>query len=200
MADLITQSEFARRHGVSRQAVNDWVTRGVLQLVDGKLDEAGALEAIAAVADPARPQRILISGPGADMPAPEAAPSAANAASGDTATPDEAGSFHAAKTRRERAQAELAEMRLAEKRRELAPITVLEDALSRVAREIAVILEAIPVQLARTRPTLSSEDLEAITAHIAEARNLAAEVRLDWNTDHGPLGDLPGDHPRPESA
>lgn len=203
MGEPITQAEFARRHGVTRQAVNDWVARGVLSLVEGKLDESAALEAIAAVADPARDQRILISGPASEMSSAEALQSPAPAgtsAAAETPNPEEAGSFHAAKTRRERAQAELAELRLARERRELAPVTVLEDALARVSREIAVILEALPVNLARSRPTLSADDLEAITAHIVEARNLAAEVRLDWNTDHGSLGDQPGHQPRADAS
>lgn len=177
MADLITQSEFARRHNVTRQAVNDWVTRGVIQLVEGRLDETAALQAIAAVHDPTKPQRILVSGPTPSMAAddvPKPTPPDEK-----PKTPDEAVSFHVAKTRREMAEAERAELKLAKERRELAPVHVLETALERVAARIAAILDAVPVNVARAAPHLSRSDLDLITQQIAQARNAAADLRLD---------------------
>ena len=55
---LISQSEWARRQGFTRQYVNKLVARGIVQLVDGKVDDAQAEAALAAIREPARePQR-----------------------------------------------------------------------------------------------------------------------------------------------
>lgn len=109
--ELITQAEFARRHGVSRQAVGDLVSRGVITLVDGKVDERAALHAIANVRDPARAGKI-IAGPEAEMTVADVLKPPSGDGQGDLPTPEEAGAFHAAKTRREKAEASIAELKL----------------------------------------------------------------------------------------
>lgn len=76
-----------------------------------------------------------------------------------------------------RAQREKVEMQNAVTRRELAPVALLEQVLSKVGRQIAGILEAIPVQLKR-RSELSSEDLDFITREVVKARNQAAGISL----------------------
>lgn len=109
----ITQAEFARRHGVSRQAVNDLIVRGVITLTaDRMIDEAIALDAITASRDPARVGKI-ISGPEINMTSADI-PSPATATAGQPVPPtaDEAISYHAAKTRREHAMAKIAEIDL----------------------------------------------------------------------------------------
>ena len=63
-------------------------------------------------------------------------------------------------------------------RRELAPVSILAEILGRVGRQIAVTLEAVPIQLKR-RSSVSVADLEFITAEIVRARNLAANIQLD---------------------
>ncbi len=54
---LISQAEWARRRGVSRQYVSRLVKRGVVRLVEGKVDPAQADAALAALREPARPER-----------------------------------------------------------------------------------------------------------------------------------------------
>ena len=54
---MITQAEWARRHGFSRQYVSKLVSRGVVRLVDGKIDPAQADAALAALRQPAKPLR-----------------------------------------------------------------------------------------------------------------------------------------------
>ncbi|SFG29907.1 Phage DNA packaging protein, Nu1 subunit of terminase [Duganella sp. CF458] len=76
-----------------------------------------------------------------------------------------------------RAQREKVELQNAVTRRELAPVAVLEQVLSKVGRQIAGILEAIPVQLKR-RSELTSEDLDFITREVVKARNQAAGITL----------------------
>ncbi|HFB98051.1 MAG TPA: hypothetical protein ENJ62_02830 [Bryobacterales bacterium] len=53
----ISQSEYARRRGVSRQYVSRLVKEGVIRLKNGKVDPAQADAALAARRDPARPLR-----------------------------------------------------------------------------------------------------------------------------------------------
>lgn len=68
---LITQAEWARRRGFSRQYVGRLVKRGVVRLTDGKVDPAQADAALAAQREPARPQRRIGSpaaGPAGETP------------------------------------------------------------------------------------------------------------------------------------
>ncbi|AYR24248.1 phage terminase Nu1 subunit (DNA packaging protein) [Herbaspirillum sp. 1173] len=76
-----------------------------------------------------------------------------------------------------RAQREKVEMQNAVTRRELAPVALLEQVLSKVGRQIAGILEAVPVQLKR-RSQLSADDLDFITRELVKARNHAAAIKL----------------------
>jgi hypothetical protein len=57
MPSLISQSEYARQRGVSRQYVSRLVKQGVIALENGKIDPARADAALAARRDPARPER-----------------------------------------------------------------------------------------------------------------------------------------------
>lgn len=81
-----------------------------------------------------------------------------------------------------RVQREKIEMQNAVTRKELAPVTLIEEVLARVGRQIVGILEAIPVQLKR-RSKLSADDLDFITREIVKARNLAASIELEDLTE-----------------
>lgn len=76
-----------------------------------------------------------------------------------------------------REQADRIAMKNAIDRREYAPIAVIEETLADVGRQIAVQLDAIPVQLKREHSALTAEDFELVTREIAKIRNLAAEIR-----------------------
>ncbi len=54
---LLSQSEYARQRGFSRQYVNKLVRTGVIRLENGKVDPKQADAALGAVREPARPQR-----------------------------------------------------------------------------------------------------------------------------------------------
>lgn len=54
---LITQTEFAREIGVSKQYVCYLVKQGIVQLVDGMVDREQANEALLAIRDPSQPLR-----------------------------------------------------------------------------------------------------------------------------------------------
>ncbi len=67
---LISQSEWARQQGFTRQYVSKLVARGLVRLVDGKVDTVQAEVALEAIREPARePQRKVITAP---TPAPVA--------------------------------------------------------------------------------------------------------------------------------
>ncbi|MBF0590239.1 MAG: hypothetical protein HQL53_14050 [Magnetococcales bacterium] len=73
---LISQSEWARKKGFSRQYVSKLVKKGVVRLINGKIDPAEADTALEAVREPARlPQRksvaVVTSAPASSpVPAP----------------------------------------------------------------------------------------------------------------------------------
>lgn len=85
-------------------------------------------------------------------------------------------------------QADKVAMQNAIMRREYAPVSLLAHSVAKTGRQIAVILEAIPVQLKR-RSSISIEDLEYITTDIVKARNLAACMRLDLEENESAADD-----------
>lgn len=54
---LVSQAEYARQRGVSRQYIGQMVAKGVIVLKDRKVDTDQADAALAAVREPARPER-----------------------------------------------------------------------------------------------------------------------------------------------
>jgi transcriptional regulator with XRE-family HTH domain len=132
-AELVTQSELARRLGVSRQYVYKLVKQGKIQRVDGKIDFAAASEALKGLADPARPRKSTAS-----APEPPAAPSPESS---------RAPTFAEAKTMKEVFNAKLARLRFEEESGKLIEREEIEDK----ARDIAVIVKesllAIPNKL-----------------------------------------------------
>lgn len=97
-------------------------------------------------------------------------------------------------------QADKAAMLNARLRRELAPVWTLEVTLAGVARQIAGVLEAIPVKLKRTSDTITTTDLDLITREIIAARNLAATVEFDWSELDGQERDSEGNSAGADSA
>jgi len=126
MSDLITQAEFARRHGVTRQAVHDLVSRQVIRLTpEGLLDEQAATEAIARTRDPARETK-LVGIPG-----------------GAQGNVEHLASFQSAKTRRELAEAALAEHKLAIETGRYADIDAVRSAWCNLAALIGARLRTL---------------------------------------------------------
>ena len=73
-------------------------------------------------------------------------------------------------------------------RHEFAPVSVIEESLASVGRQIAGIMEAIPVKLKRSTD-MTAEQLEQVERDLAEARNLAAVVKPDWSQIDVPSAD-----------
>lgn len=106
-ARRVTQADLARELGVSRQAVNDLVKRGVLVLgADRKLD----LDAARVIVQ----ERVRPSGKTASaVAASDAAPAATEA------KPDNAAAYYVAKAAREASEAGIAQLRLRQMQGEL---------------------------------------------------------------------------------
>lgn len=76
-------------------------------------------------------------------------------------------------------QADRLELQNAQTRKELAPIVLIEHVLAKAGVRVAGILDAIPGMIRRRSPSLSSSDLDCISAEIAKARNIAASISLN---------------------
>jgi phage terminase Nu1 subunit (DNA packaging protein) len=103
------------------------------------------------------------------------------------------------KARTENLEADTALKRLKEQQLlgELAPIDVLEWALSSVCAQISATLETLPAKLKRRLPQLNAADLEIIRKEIAKTRNAAAAARIDFGDGHQNANSEPdsaGDH------
>ena len=77
-----------------------------------------------------------------------------------------------------REQADAKAMENAERRSELAPVSMLEAVLAKVASDVASVLQALPPKIRRRCPDLSGEALRVIEDEIARARAVAAAVNL----------------------
>lgn len=116
----VSQAEFARMHTVSRQAVNDLVSRGIIQLDEnGKLDPISALEEIQKKTNPAKSKIVGVSVLKNEDPADN-----------KINREDEAIlSYHEARTQRERFEAKIVELTYHEKKGILVNVTQLESEL-----------------------------------------------------------------------
>lgn len=92
------------------------------------------------------------------------------------------------------------ELDIAVKQREMAPVAVLEVALANISRQVATILEALPIKLRRQSDKLTAEDIALIDREIVLARNLAATASLNLEELDGLAGDPAGDSRRAEAA
>jgi hypothetical protein len=76
---LVSQAEYARQRGVSRQYVGQMVAKGIIGLSNRKVDTAQADAALAALREPVRPERR--QKPEALVPTSEALPASAPSSS-----------------------------------------------------------------------------------------------------------------------
>ena len=88
---------------------------------------------------------------------------------------------HEAKLRLTEAQAEGQEIKNAQLRKELAPVAILEWAISKTGSQIAAILDAIPMKLKKRNPKLTASNIETIRREIIKTQNAAAAMTLDFD-------------------
>lgn len=77
------------------------------------------------------------------------------------------------------AQADKVEMQNAVTRGELAPARLIEEVIARAGARMSRLLDTIPGLLRRRLPQLTSDDVAAVTAVVAKARNVAASMTLE---------------------
>lgn len=78
-----------------------------------------------------------------------------------------------------REQADKIAMQNAVTRGELAPVSLIEEVLSKAASRISGLLDAIPGMVRRRVPGLTAEDIDLIGEQVAKARNTVAAMSLD---------------------
>ncbi len=118
--DLISQAEYGRRKGVTRQRINTLVKEGVINLVEGHVDPIAADAAIEKAGDPCRAKKIKPT----------------------------RGDFYAARAAKEVALAELREMEVKEKKGDLVNAEELKYLLVSLFVNIKTQLRSIPNKVA----------------------------------------------------
>jgi len=90
-------------------------------------------------------------------------------------------------------QADKVAMANAQTRKELAPISLIELVLANMGRQVAGVLEALPVQLKRSSTNLTNDDIRLLTSEIIKARNIAANIKLNLDDIDGLIGNSESD-------
>ncbi len=92
---------------------------------------------------------------------------------------DPDGELAAARTRVSNEQADRLAMANAITRREFLPVALIEDVLSRVARQMGAIFDSLVPELRKDCPALVGEPLRIVEAKVARVRELASSICLD---------------------
>lgn len=154
--NLITQAEYAKHRGVSEAAVSKAIKGGRISLIDGRIDP------VAADAQWARNSRVRAGSgnPGRMAPGggdPGAAGQsiiAGRLADADGSTEPGSDNYWNSRSRREAAEAELAEIELAEKNREVIRVKAVETVWSQA---LGATREHLLQVRARLAPLLANE-------------------------------------------
>ncbi|MDF1734945.1 MAG: hypothetical protein P1U37_06640 [Minwuia sp.] len=132
---FVSQADYARRRGVSRQAISKAVaTLGIPKDDKGRIDPDVADRMRGENSDPS--QEFVRPGP--DMPSPAAVSEAPSAADGDRQ------SYRDARAEREHYQAQTARLEYEKRMGQLLPRDMVVDAMSQAGTEIARALDALP--------------------------------------------------------
>ena len=89
--------------------------------------------------------------------------------------------YEAERTRLTKEQADGQALKNAVARRELAPVKLLEFALSVIAESINSIFESIPLKIKNKVPSLTAAEVEIITREVIKAKNAASKSKLDFS-------------------
>lgn len=131
---LISQNEYAKQRGVSREAVRQHVASGKITLIDGKIDPVVAdAQWVANVRNP-KPFMQPKASPADPLP--------------DTAIPQIAYDLQLARAKRETHEANIAEMKERQKAGELVELLAVEKACADITAQTRNALERIPDKLA----------------------------------------------------
>jgi len=165
----LTQAQYARRRGVSREAVRKAIRDGRIRLdASGRINPVAADAAWLANTDPGRspaPAAALGSAPPLELPADEAG---ATGGPSQITLPDGM-TYHEARALREWNQARMVDLQRRRLEGELVEVKKVEDAAFRAARTARDLLMALPDQL--------DAELAAMTDPAEVRERLARELR-----------------------
>lgn len=99
-----------------------------------------------------------------------------------------AGSLAEERTRLAKEQADKLALENMISRKEYAPISIIEETMASTGKQIAGILEALPVKLKR-EAKLKTRQVKIVEREIAVARNVAADVKPCWDDIDQPEGE-----------
>jgi phage terminase Nu1 subunit (DNA packaging protein) len=160
---IITKSELAKKLGVSKARVSQYVKMGLPVLADGKIDLSAALNWLN--------KNIVHAKPGEE--------DAIADGSADPA-PGEAGSLIEVKTQKERLQVRLLRQRLARERALLIPRYEAENALAEAGMQVARVFLTMPTWGEEIIAISNSEGAAGVRAFLekksAELRTAAADA------------------------
>lgn len=166
----VTQAELARMFGVSRQAVSQWVKKGILSFgPDGRIDPRYAASQVLKKTDPGRLRAKLLKSTSDNETAlrKRVAELEAQLEGADDA-PDkgDTGDYHKARARTEHFKSLAAEREYRKSMGELLRADEVCDAVSSAATALRVRLEALPAVLGPMLAPVQSED--EVTAILAK--------------------------------
>jgi hypothetical protein len=192
-AERLSQSGLARLLGVKRQAVHGLIKRGIIAIGDdGLIDVAAATEAMAKTlrADSKTVASIMAAPPGHASPPVSPVPTfAPPAAEPPAIDPNDATSYHIARTLREAAEARMAQLRLRVMAGELVDADRVRRVVTTWAATARAGFERIPDKLAErlavmTAPNechaLIALEIDQVLADLAAG---AAAMKLETPTD-----------------
>lgn len=144
--ELISQREYARRRGVSPNAVNKAVKAGRISLVNGKIDPYQADRDWIRTTDQSRPRNRITGRPKAsrESTAPSTPMDLDGQGEKDDGSNGSRPNYAIARAKREEAQAQLAELELEHRRGELLRVKEVRAAAYTTARQARDQLIALP--------------------------------------------------------
>ena len=66
-------------------------------------------------------------------------------------------------------------------KKEVAPISIIEFALSNLAQQVSSILESLPLKIKKKSPHLSGREIEEIRREIVKAQNATSKISVDFS-------------------
>ena len=172
-AARLSEAAAARECGISRQAVHEWVKRGLIAKGPDGLLCAKEVQVLRAGLHPS----AKASAPPPEPPAPQAPPPSSMPEASVTPASDDAAmtSYHVAKTLREAAEARIAQLKLAELRGELVRA---QDVSVELSRTFATFREAMQQIPPRVSAILAAESDQARIHDLLDAEIHTALMHL----------------------
>jgi len=157
---LLSQSQYAKRWGVTQQAVSQAIQSGRIPTTNGKIDPDLADPLWIANTDQTKPRNSISGHP-------------RGRSGGNGKRGPEENTYTVHRATREQALAELAQMQLAEKRGELVALSEVRRIATAAAKSACQALDLIPDRISARLASISDEAQihRILSEHIADVRN-----------------------------